>query len=79
MENTSRDAPAAEQTVDQLLYTPEEAATIVQLTPYWLKFKARQGLIPHRRVGRAFRFAMEDLEEIKEMSARPARGARETA
>jgi excisionase family DNA binding protein len=70
---------ASEPAVDQLLYTPEEAAEIVRLTPYWLKFKARKGLIPHRRVGRAFRFADEDLEAIKEMSARPAKGVQESA
>lgn len=79
MDNTPCDAPAPEQAVDQLLYTPEEAAGIVQLTTYWLKYNARQGLIPHRRVGRAFRFAIEDLEAIKDMSARPVKGTQESA
>lgn len=76
---TPRDATAPEPAVDQILYTPEEASEIVKLTPYWLKYKARLGLIPHRRVGRLFRFAIEDLEAIKEMSAQPVKQARESA
>ncbi|KAB8186959.1 helix-turn-helix domain-containing protein [Nonomuraea phyllanthi] len=79
MEDTSEDASASEQAQEQILYTAEEAAALVQLTPYWLKYRARQGLIPHRRVGRLFRFAREDLEAIKDMSAQPVKTPRESA
>lgn len=79
MEITPRDAPAPEQAVDQILYTPDEASEIVKLTPYWLKYRARLGEIPHRRVGRLIRFAFEDLEAIKEMSAQPVRNTLESA
>ncbi|MFI7114032.1 helix-turn-helix domain-containing protein [Nonomuraea sp. NPDC050227] len=79
MEVTSDDARAFEQAKEQILYTAEEAAALVQLTPYWLKFRARQGLIPHRRVGRLLRFAREDLEAIKDMSAQPVKAGQESA
>lgn len=79
MEDTSDDVRASEQAQEQILYTAEEAAPLVQLTPYWLKFRARHGLIPHRRVGRLLRFAREDLEAIKDMSAQPVRAGRESA
>lgn len=79
MEVTSEDVSSSEQAQEQILYTADEASLLVQLTPYWLKFRARQGLIPHRRVGRLLRFAREDLEAIKDMSAQPVKGRRESA
>ena len=79
MEDTSEDVRASEQAQEQILYKAEEAAEIVQLTAYWLKTRAGKGLIPHRRVGRLLRFAREDLEAIKDMSARPAKVGQESA
>lgn len=78
MEDTRDDARASEQ-AQEILYTAEEAAPLVKLTPYWLKFRARKGLIPHRRVGKLLRFAREDLEAIKDMSAQPVKSGRESA
>lgn len=57
--------------VDQLLYTPQEASTIVSLTPHWLVKNAREGRIPHHRVGRLYRFSLENLKAIKETTAQP--------
>lgn len=79
MEDTSDDAKVSEQAPDQILYTAEEAAPLVKLTPYWLKYRARLGVIPHRRVGRLLRFAREDLEAIKDMSAQPVKSGQESA
>jgi len=69
------------------MYTPEEAAQILgrdsgALTANWFKEKARYGLIPCTRIGRAVLFTAEDLAEIARMgrqrtlpSGRPARPA----
>ncbi|MCC5574572.1 helix-turn-helix domain-containing protein [Microtetraspora sp. AC03309] len=61
------------QEVKQLLFTADEAAPIVSLTAYWLTTNARAGKIPHRRIGKLYRWAREDLEAIKAMSATPAK------
>lgn len=69
-----RSNEAAAPEVEPLLYTPDEASPIVNLKPHWLIANARKGLIPHRRIGRYYRFAREDLEEIKRMFAQPVKG-----
>ncbi|MFI7125904.1 helix-turn-helix domain-containing protein [Nonomuraea sp. NPDC050153] len=79
MDDTNDEARVADQAQEQILYKAEEAAKIVQLTAYWLRSRAGKGLIPHRRVGRLLRFAREDLEAIKDMSAQPAKAGRESA
>jgi excisionase family DNA binding protein len=56
---------------EQLLFTPEEAADILRVSAYRLKVSARRREIPHRRIGVQYRFSREDLEEIKDLYARP--------
>ncbi|MFH8706567.1 helix-turn-helix domain-containing protein [Streptomyces rubrogriseus] len=46
------------------LYRPEEIAEALGCSAWWVKDRARRGLIPHARVGRAYRFTAEHLAEI---------------
>lgn len=46
------------------LYRPEEIAEALGCSAWWVKDRARRGLIPHTRVGRAYRFTAEHLAEI---------------
>ncbi|MEV0830951.1 MULTISPECIES: helix-turn-helix domain-containing protein [Streptosporangiaceae] len=59
--------------VETLLYTPEQAAEIVNLSRFWLVKEAREGRISHHRVGKLYRFSRENLDEIKTVTAQPAR------
>ncbi|MFB6977406.1 helix-turn-helix domain-containing protein [Streptomyces scopuliridis] len=60
------------------LYRPEEIAEILGCSAWWVKDRARRRLIPHTRVGRAYRFTAGHLAEIvrlyEERPARPAQG-----
>ncbi|WP_254711706.1 helix-turn-helix domain-containing protein [Streptomyces sp. TRM64462] len=56
------------------LYRPEEIADVLGCSAWWVKDRARRSLIPHTRVGRAYRFTAEHLAEIVRMhEERPAR------
>ncbi|MFE1235166.1 helix-turn-helix domain-containing protein [Streptomyces tendae] len=58
------------------LYRPEEIAEALGCSAWWVKDRARRGLIPHTRVGRAYRFTTEHLAEIVRLhEARPTRSA----
>ncbi|MFF7393272.1 helix-turn-helix domain-containing protein [Streptomyces scabiei] len=46
------------------LYRPEEIAEALGCSAWWVKDRTRRGLIPHTRVGRAYRFTAEHLAEI---------------
>ncbi|MFJ5305600.1 helix-turn-helix domain-containing protein [Streptomyces sp. NPDC088350] len=46
------------------LYHPEEIAEALGCSAWWVKDRARRGLIPHTRVGRAYRFTAAHLAEI---------------
>ncbi|MFI0540434.1 helix-turn-helix domain-containing protein [Streptomyces sp. WSLK1-3] len=46
------------------LYRPEEIAEALGCSAWWVKDRARRGLIPHTRVGRAYRFTTAHLAEI---------------
>lgn len=46
------------------LYRPEEIAEALGCSAWWVKDRARRGLIPHTRVGRAYRFTAVHLAEI---------------
>ncbi|WP_254647760.1 helix-turn-helix domain-containing protein [Streptomyces sp. GbtcB6] len=46
------------------LYRPEEIAEALGCSAWWVKDRARRGLIPHTRVGRAYRFTAEHLAGI---------------
>lgn len=59
-----------------VLYSPEEAAAILPgKTAHWLKKKAREGKIPHARIGRTVMFTPADLTEIAREGARKPRPA----
>lgn len=61
------------------LYCPEEIADTLGCSAWWVKDRARRRLIPHTRVGRAYRFTAEHLAEIirlyEERPAKPAQAA----
>ncbi|WP_282703395.1 helix-turn-helix domain-containing protein [Streptomyces sp. CC219B] len=59
------------------LYRPEEIADALGCSAWWVKDRARRSLIPHTRVGRAYRFTAEHLAEIVRLyEERPAQPAR---
>jgi excisionase family DNA binding protein len=56
------------------LYRPEEIAEALGCSAWWVKDRARRHLIPHTRVGRAYRFTAEHLAEIVHLhEERPTR------
>ncbi|MEE1941443.1 helix-turn-helix domain-containing protein [Streptomyces sp. TRM 70361] len=65
------------------LYRPEEIAEALGCSAWWVKDRARRSLIPHTRVGRAYRFTAGHLAEIvrlhEETPARPAPSAESAA
>ncbi|WP_078941234.1 helix-turn-helix domain-containing protein [Streptomyces sp. XY152] len=62
------------------LYRPDEIADTLGCSAWWVKDRARRRLIPHTRVGRAYRFTAEHLAEIIRLhEERPAQPAQTTA
>ncbi|MFC9847902.1 helix-turn-helix domain-containing protein [Streptomyces sp. NPDC060223] len=58
------------------LYRPDEIAEALGCSAWWVKDRARRGLIPHTRVGRAYRFTAAHLAEIVRLhEERPRRSA----
>lgn len=56
------------------LYRPEEIADALGCSAWWVKDRARRNLIPHVRIGRAYRFTAEHLAEIIRLNEqRPTR------
>ncbi|MFF0683925.1 helix-turn-helix domain-containing protein [Streptomyces tendae] len=53
------------------LYRPEEIAETLGCSTWWVKDRARRRLIPHTRVGRAYRFSAEHLVAIIRMHEEP--------
>ncbi|MHA4819857.1 helix-turn-helix domain-containing protein [Streptomyces aculeolatus] len=54
------------------LYRPEEIAETLGCSAWWVKDRARRRLIPHTRVGRAYRFTGDHLAEIIRIYEEPA-------
>ncbi|MEI5525398.1 helix-turn-helix domain-containing protein [Streptomyces brasiliscabiei] len=54
------------------LYRPEEIAETLGCSAWWVKDRARRRLIPHTRVGRAYRFTAGHLTEIIRIHEEPA-------
>ncbi|WP_078630311.1 helix-turn-helix domain-containing protein [Streptomyces roseochromogenus] len=54
------------------LYRPEEIAETLGCSAWWVKDRARRRLIPHTRVGRAYRFTADHLAEIIRIHEEPA-------
>ncbi|MGK5534377.1 helix-turn-helix domain-containing protein, partial [Streptomyces sp. URMC 129] len=58
------------------LHLPEEVASVLGCSVWWVKDRARRRLIPFTRVGRAYRFSTEQLAEIIRLhEERPTRAA----
>jgi hypothetical protein len=55
---------------DLRLYTAEQAASLLQVSPWWLRKKATAGAIPCTFIGRYLRFTAGDLAEIIAAGAR---------
>jgi PTS system nitrogen regulatory IIA component len=47
--------------MDDLVLTTEEAAEFLKLTPFTVRDYARRGILPARKVGKAWRFFKPDL------------------
>ncbi|WP_460402133.1 helix-turn-helix domain-containing protein [Actinophytocola sediminis] len=58
---------------EPLLYTPEQAADLLQIRPSWLRRKAAARAVPCRSVGKHLRFSRADIETIAENSTTPSR------
>ncbi|MFF7980184.1 helix-turn-helix domain-containing protein [Streptomyces sp. NPDC007901] len=54
------------------LYRPEEIAEKLGCSAWWVKDRARRRLIPHTRVGRAYRFTAGHLADIIRLNEEPA-------
>ena len=67
-------------TVLPRLYVPEEVATVLGCSAWWVKDRARRHLIPFTRVGRAYRFTADHLVEIIRLNEeRPAQAQQRPA
>jgi hypothetical protein len=67
--------PAAGQTAGdpaQLLFTPAQAAHLLQVRESWLRRRAARRLVPCTFLGKHLRFSRDDLERIAARAARPA-------
>ena len=49
---------------EPLLYTAEQAASLLQVRPSWLRRKAAARAVPCRFVGKHLRFSRTDIEAI---------------
>ena len=54
------------------LYTAEQAAALLQISPWWLRRKATARQVPCTFVGKYLRFSTADLEHIIRAGAHPA-------
>lgn len=48
--------------MEQSLYTEDEVASYLKVTPIFVRRAARAGLIPHSMVGRSRRFTQADID-----------------
>jgi hypothetical protein len=55
-------APPPDRSV--LLYTAEQAAALLQISPWWLRKKATARQVPCTFIGRYLRFSTADLEHL---------------
>jgi hypothetical protein len=63
---------------EQVLYTADQAATLLQVRPSWLRRKAAARAVPCRYLGKHLRFSRADIHAIAEASAQPPRQPRRT-
>jgi excisionase family DNA binding protein len=57
---------------DTLLYTPEQAGRLLNISAAWLRRAAGQGRIPATYLGKHLRFSHQDLTEAIAAARRPA-------
>lgn len=62
----------------QLLFTPAQAAAVLQVRESWLRRRAARRQVPCAVVGKHLRFSRADLEQIAADAARPAATTRPT-
>lgn len=55
---------------EQILFTAEQAAALLQVRPSWLRRRAARS-IPCRLAGKHLRFARRDIDEIASASRQP--------
>lgn len=72
------DTPSARQQFatgqpDVVLYTPEQAAAMLQIRPSWLRRRAAARAVPCRFLGKHLRFARDDIDQIAEASKQTPR------
>jgi excisionase family DNA binding protein len=58
-----------------LLFTPAQAAALLQVRESWLRRRAAERRVPCSFVGKHLRFSRDDLDVIVAASARPARAS----
>jgi excisionase family DNA binding protein len=56
---------------EPLLFTAEQAASLLQVRPSWLRRKAAARAVPCRFVGKHLRFSRADIETIAEGTPPP--------
>ncbi|WP_309117563.1 helix-turn-helix domain-containing protein [Saccharothrix sp.] len=72
-EDTTPTAPNNTDADEPILYTPEQAAALLQVRPSWLRRRAAARAVPCRFLGKHLRFTRQDLLEIATASHQPPR------
>jgi excisionase family DNA binding protein len=72
----TKTAPAPVDDAGLHLYTAEQAAALLQVSPTWLRKKATARQVPSTFVGRYLRFSADDIAAILRSGTRPASSAR---
>ncbi|MEV0675925.1 helix-turn-helix domain-containing protein [Actinosynnema sp. NPDC050436] len=70
-ENAHSRLVSADDDTHPLLYTPDQAARLLQVRPSWLRRRAAARAIPCRLLGKHLRFAHQDLLDIAAAALRP--------
>jgi excisionase family DNA binding protein len=68
------DTPTNEPSTEPRLYTAEQAATLLQINPSWLRRKATARAIPCTFIGKHLRFSPTDLKMIIRAGAQTPAG-----
>jgi hypothetical protein len=70
--------PAGQQAVDlaQILFTPAQAAELLQVRESWLRRRAARRTVPCTFLGKHLRFSAANLQQIASDAARPVASAR---
>ncbi|WP_425388292.1 helix-turn-helix domain-containing protein [Amycolatopsis taiwanensis] len=74
----SADTPQGAGDPAQLLFTPAQAAAMLQVRESWLRRRAARRQVPCTFLGKHLRFSPADLKQITADAARPATTTRPT-